>query len=374
MASSNSMNVSILNPSEQIRTVVEVLVRNLAHKKGMSVTLVLPERAEGRTDAAWDVRTTYYNDVLIPGIRYPVPGIGFLQTVASELERTDVFVAIDYDYLPSALAAVMGTRFEASIVLSNDALPGISWSYGNRGVDTLAKLYTHTIGRVAFAAADAVVGLGEYIRPELESLSCRTDVSIIPNGIDLDWFCPPDDGVSTRGDDTLQLLYVGRLDPVKGVSYLLKAHSELHSRGIDAHLTIVGSGTRRDAYEASVTELGIRDAVDFVGFQEDVRQYYRQADIFVLPSLSEGQPTVLMEAQASGLPVVSTDVGGARELVAAGRIVPTENATAIARAVEQLSTENLSARSRDAREHAIEKFSEDKMVKSYRSLFQKLEG
>jgi glycosyltransferase involved in cell wall biosynthesis len=108
----------------------------------------------------------------------------------------------------------------------------------------------------------------------------------------------------------------------------------------DAHLLLVGDGPERSAVRARAAELDLTDAVTFVGSvpQADLPALYRAADVFALSSDFDNSPNVVLEAMASGLPVVATDVGGVREFVAegvGGAVVPPGNAAALANALEQ---------------------------------------
>ncbi len=120
----------------------------------------------------------------------------------------------------------------------------------------------------------------------------------------------------------VQLLFVGRLVPVKGLSYLLDAVALLKARRVDVRLNIVGDGYHRPVLENAVRELGIECFVNFLGripFGPDLFKIYRMSDIFVLPSLSEGLPKALLEAMASGLPIIATSVGSVPDAVKDGQ-------------------------------------------------------
>jgi glycosyltransferase involved in cell wall biosynthesis len=115
-----------------------------------------------------------------------------------------------------------------------------------------------------------------------------------------------------------QLLCVGRLAPAKGQVLLIQALAQLRDRGLRFHLTLVGDGPDRARVEAQIAALGLRKSVTLTGAltQGQVRERFARADIFVLPSLAEGIPVVLMEAMSCGVPCVSTPVNGIPELIA----------------------------------------------------------
>lgn len=138
-----------------------------------------------------------------------------------------------------------------------------------------------------------------------------------------------------------RLVFVGRLAAAKGVPVLVDAFREVLRRHPDATLTLVGDGPERPLIEARATEAGISDALEITGYlsQSAVADRLGEGDVFVLPSFAEGLPVVLMEAMASGLPVVATRIAGVSELVedgVSGLLVPPGDATALAGAICRL--------------------------------------
>lgn len=138
-----------------------------------------------------------------------------------------------------------------------------------------------------------------------------------------------------------QLLFVGRLAVLKGLPILIDALGRLRARRPGIRLTIVGAGPEGAGIEARARAQGLGDHVRFAGYQppEQVSEWLRTADVFVLPSLAEGVPVAVMEAMASGVPVVATRVGGLSELVddgASGYLVPAGAPGALADRIESL--------------------------------------
>ena len=124
-----------------------------------------------------------------------------------------------------------------------------------------------------------------------------------------------------------RVLFVGRLDPVKGVVLLLQAFAAIREKHPDARLTVVGDGPARAALEEQAQHLGVVNETNFLGYrpQSEVADLLEEADMLVLPSFAEGVPVVLMEAMASRIPVIASQVAGVSELVedgVSGFIVP----------------------------------------------------
>lgn len=159
---------------------------------------------------------------------------------------------------------------------------------------------------------------------------------IVRCGLELALFQP----VTHQGTGN-RLLYVGRLAAEKGLPILLKGLPQLLQQCPDLVLTVVGDGADRGFLENLTAELGLANHVNFVGYQSQakVREHLSQTDIFVLPSFAEGIPVVLMEAMATGLPVVATSIAGISELVESGHngyLVPAGDSDALTQAIATL--------------------------------------
>lgn len=117
-----------------------------------------------------------------------------------------------------------------------------------------------------------------------------------------------------------RLLFVGRLDAVKGVTLLLDGFATLRVKHPDATLRIIGDGPDRAALEAQAQAQGMAGAISFMGYrsQSEVAQVLAETDVLVLPSFAEGVPVVLMEAMAARVPVVTSQLAGVGELVETG--------------------------------------------------------
>jgi len=172
-------------------------------------------------------------------------------------------------------------------------------------------------------------------------------------------------------------LFVGRLEPQKGVDVLLTAAAEAACAASPLTLWIVGDGSERAALEERARTLASPAlAVRFLGAVHDPSPYYAAADAFALPSRWEGLPLALLEAQAAGLPVVATDAGGITEALVdgvAGHVVPREDAGAFARAMRALGSERDRARAMgDAgARRARDEWSWERMVGAYEAVYER---
>ncbi len=163
-------------------------------------------------------------------------------------------------------------------------------------------------------------------------------IKVVHCGVHLDEFQPANIAHKAR----IRLLTVARLEPIKGLRYLVEACHLLRERGLDFECQLVGDGCERKHLEQLVREKKLESLVTFHGMvlPEKVLAFYRYADIFVLPSFREGIPVSAMEAMAMELPVVSTNVFGIPELVEdgiSGILVTPGSANELADAINILS-------------------------------------
>lgn len=194
--------------------------------------------------------------------------------------------------------------------------------------------------RFAFSNADRVLPVSFVLQKAIESYDVRARFQIVPNAVDLSLFHPCFD---YRPDNRpKRLLFVGLLDPShkKGLPFLFQALERLKEHKADWHLDIVGDGPARQEYESMTEDLGLVDRVTFHGLKtkEEVGKFMRKADIFVLPSPWENLPCVLIEAMASGLPIVSTLTGGIPEMIheGIGILIPPGDVTKLSRSIAQV--------------------------------------
>jgi len=205
--------------------------------------------------------------------------------------------------------------------------------------------------------ADEITVVSRHMLAALEKIpgAPMNRVTVVPNGIDPDFWQPgPADH---KAGDTM--LCAGRLEPVKGVDVLIAAFARIAAEVPRVRLVIVGEGSTREALTAQVEDAGLTDRVTFTGFldRDGLRNAYRAADLFVMPSRSEGFPIALLEAMSTGLPFVASDVGGVPEIATpqTGRCVPPEDAVALGAALVAAFTEgDLAKAGRDARSRAGE--------------------
>lgn len=199
--------------------------------------------------------------------------------------------------------------------------------------------------RQSLRGTDYAVAVCEAARQRFaaDGMHPRRALLAVPNGIRLERFRPADDVarqslVAELGLPTGSRIIgtVGRLQPVKDHALLLRAFAKVRVQVPEAALVIVGDGPLRAALEAQAEQAGLSDALRFMGDRHDVPRLLTGMEVFALTSTSEGYSVALLEACASSLPIVATDVGGNREIVRHGingRLVPSGDTAAIATAL-----------------------------------------
>ena len=198
------------------------------------------------------------------------------------------------------------------------------------------------------------------------------NVTVIYPGVDVTEFFP--DKVQ-RGTSTLGTAC--RLEPVKGLATLIDAISILAAHNSAIRLEIAGDGSLRSTLQERVDRLGISENVAFLGWRRDIASVLRSWSLFIQPSLDEGFAVSVLEAMASGLPVIASDAGGLRELVLDGKtglLVPSGNPTILAEKISVLLGDpGLMARMGEAgRLRAQEDFSLQQMVRGTVDLYDRL--
>jgi colanic acid/amylovoran biosynthesis glycosyltransferase len=217
-------------------------------------------------------------------------------------------------------------------------LGGFSFSLSEHGPDIFFQPTWWRLDE-KFRRASFVRCISDFCRSQAMIFAppeCWDRLHVIHCGVD-----PGQFGMRDHSGQGRRLLFVGRLSAVKGVLVLLHAMARLRRRFTDVVLTLVGDGPDRGRIERTVEALELKEHVALLGYRstEEVRELLVHADVFVLPSFAEGVPVVLMEAMASGVPVVASRIAGIPELVedgVSGVLVPPANSDALARAITRL--------------------------------------
>ena len=201
------------------------------------------------------------------------------------------------------------------------------------GLFTLRRLpFGRAMGRTIVRSCDAIYSVSSYNRDMLNDLlQSSVDARILPMGIHTRFFKPGSEAEPAKRQLELgrgrHILFVGKLSEKKGVAYLLEAFGLLKDEFPDTQLVIVGGGLLEGSLKDKAKTMGFGDRVQFTGFQpkERIKTFFEACDLAVIPSIidakgeTEGLPVVLLEALASGKPVVATNVGGMPDMILEGK-------------------------------------------------------
>ncbi|HBX68776.1 MAG TPA: glycosyltransferase family 4 protein [Chloroflexi bacterium] len=199
-------------------------------------------------------------------------------------------------------------------------------------------------------------------------------IEIIPNGVDVDHFAPVE-----RTWNPGRMLFVGRIVYQKGLDVLFQALGGLLD--LEWQLTLVGDGNQRPHLEAQARALGMLDRIHFTGWLtgEAVVEQYQRANLYVAPSRHEGMPNVVLEAMASGLPVIASQIAGNEELVTPGfngMLVPSGDAAALQSSLREMLTspERQQSMGAASRQRVVASYTWDVTAQQYLEILKNLEA
>ncbi len=199
----------------------------------------------------------------------------------------------------------------------------------------LGTAYERTVGRFILSQSARIIAVGPSVSKHLVRVGAPAGrIVVVPNGVDLRRFWPRHEMVQ---NDPPVIAFVARLIVNKGPDTLLSALLQLRHEGLDFKAIFIGDGPLRPRLEQRALPLG--SSVVFLGQQPDVAPHLRQADLLVRPSLTEGLPLGILEAMASRVCVVASDIDGNRDLVSDGRngvLVPVADVSRLADAIREL--------------------------------------
>ncbi len=300
-------------------------------------------------------------------IRYAVRGFLFAIQIQRK-RRYDLCLA--WSALPAGAVALLlriltGLRYIVRV--GGPDIPGFERRY--RMIYPLLSPFIRAIWYGSEKVIAKSHGEVEMIRRINRNANC----AVINNGVDVSLFKPRD---RRDPNETLRLVCVGRLIERKGQRYLIESVKSLIEEGIDVNVDLIGTGDARESYESQVKALRLTDHVKFLGYvpREEISRYYTAAHIFVLPSYNEGMSVAMLEAMASGLPVVVTPTAGTAELVDAGvngLFFQWGDVTQLTRHIRQLEQDrSLISRMGAASRAKAEHYSWEQAASQYQEMFR----
>ena len=244
-----------------------------------------------------------------------------------------------------------------------------------------------TFERLMSRVTDRIVAVSPAVRRELVDtfrIGSAAQYRVIPLGFDLTPFAAIDARARADARRALDLASnaavvatVGRLTAIKQPHLFLEVIARIAPTNPHVVGVIAGDGELRDELHARAAALGIADRVRWLGWRRDLPTIYAATDVFLLTSRNEGTPVALIEAMAAGVPGVSSDVGGVRDVIDsadAGAVIPFGDVAALAAAVDRL-LQDADLRRRTglhARARVLEKYSIDRLVRDIDAMYREL--
>lgn len=308
----------------------QILARKLA-ARGDNVYVLTYPHSDIRDQKGITVKTAY--TINIKGLRGFIFFLSCLFQLLLIVRKYDIEVIHAHFLIPPGLVAVLvGGITHRKVVVT---------VHGSDIFILTRNTLIRILIKYVLQKADIIAVVNEEIKNEILKLDiCGVPdkIRLTPNAVDLEKFKPTNKSTLFKeiGIEPQKpvILFVGNLVDQKGLNYLLDAKKEMQTPSV---LVIVGDGPLMKELQEQVNRDGIND-VYFTGARRDVDQIMPGADLFVLPSISEGSPISILEAFASGLPTVATNVGGIKELITpdVGLIAPPKDHAALKEAMDKI--------------------------------------
>ncbi|MCD6226142.1 glycosyltransferase family 4 protein [bacterium] len=234
----------------------------------------------------------------------------------------------------------------------------------------LDKIIFKHLSKIIWKKSKAVIANSQGLKKLAQKTAPYQKIKVIYNGIDTNEFKPTKNKTMSK---KLKILCVARLIERKGIKYLLKALGSLKKK--DFILTIIGDGEEKRTLVQLTKELRIDKKVKFLGPvpHSKIARHYQKNDLFILPSLNEGMSNTVLEAMACGLPIITTKVGGAKELIKDnGFIIKPKSVLALVDTIKKyLANPKLLATHGKNSQKKAKQMTWNKAAKSYLKIYQK---
>ena len=357
----------------------QLLARTLTRHGNEVVVLTRGQRglpAEERIDGVSVRRTPAFGPGAFRSLVWTLTATAWLRRQGRRFQ-----IAQCYQLLSPSHVGILAHRSGGHVTIMR---PACSGPFGD--IAEVRRLPLTNIRKRLLRRADAFVTLTEDIETELVEFGLGgVPFHRIPNGVDAALFSPvsPGEQAALRAalglpTDRVLCAFVGRLTRQKNPDLLLEAWSRCERS--QAHLVFVGDGPLRADLEQRNSRVPSTRRVSFTGAVPEVASFVRAMDLLVLPSQAEGISNSMLEAMACGLPVVATDVGGARDVLGgegkAGLVVPAGSSAALAEAITALTDSPALRREIGAAARTVieDRYDMKRVVAQYLSLYADLVG
>lgn len=298
------------------------------HAKNYNIFFLVPHTKGVKLKEVWQNVTIYrfryfwpekletlcYGSGIIPNLKRNrllyliLPFLFFFQfiNICLLIKKEKIDIVHAQWFFPSGLTASVAAKiFHKPLIFSSHGpdilnLSSVFWDKTRKFVIKQANLVTV----ISPFFIKNLIDLYPPVKDKIFSISMGIDTNL--------FFFQPN-----RNNEEPKLLFVGRLSPVKGVNYLIRALPRILEKFPKARLEIVGYGSQEKELKALVKNLSLENKIIFSGgvVNKELPKYYHKSSVYILPSLVEGLPVAIMEAMACGCPVIATSVGGVTDLI-----------------------------------------------------------
>ncbi|HID28004.1 MAG TPA: glycosyltransferase family 4 protein [Methanosarcinales archaeon] len=271
--------------------------------------------------------------------------------------------------IPSgAIAYLFKKEIPYVVSLRGSDVPGFNKRF------SLQYVFLKPIIKKIWSEASAVISNSAGLKQLALKTSPNQEIGIIYNGVDINKFKP----IEEKNNEIFTILCVARLIERKGIDYLINAIPLVLEKQRDVRLILVGEGNLENELKKLCKDLDLEEYVLFKGRVEhdDLPDLYSSSDVFVLPSKNEGMSNTVLEAMASGLPIITTDTGGTQELIKDnGIVVHVEDSKTIASAILHLADDYSLCKTMGTISRKIaDGLSWKKVAENYLEIYKKVTG
>jgi colanic acid/amylovoran biosynthesis glycosyltransferase len=307
-----------------------------------------------------------------------VPFLIFFQFIYTIrlIRQHEIKIILSNWIVPQALISILVKPFFPELRL-------VTISHGGDAAILNKNTALKFLARFILKRVHAVIAVSSFIQMKLNDTGFNEkEIHVIPMGVNLDSFRAKSNQIPQKKER--DLVFVGRLEKKKGLSYLIDAVKILEEKhSLYVKISIIGDGSQKTLLQNRVRELGIETQVIFLGAltHEEIIPHLTMSRIFVAPSINlsddvEGMPTVIMEALSVGLPVITTDAGGIKDVICHGQngiIVRQKSADDLSDAIKVLlqNTEYQNLLKINALK-TVKKYSYDNIARQYEKLILKV--
>ena len=313
------------NPTVMLKRPIAEIIMQL---KGNSIYLLTPkDLIKGTINIHYDkvknIKIYNYSIINPPIVssEWPIPiNPLFFFSVIKRLKYSDI-IHLWVPFYISNMSLILFKRLffpKKALYITMDTFPGLSFSM-NKIMDMLFRIYYKTIGKFIFSAATKIILYGNSMKKFALQVGIQEEkIEVIPTGVNVNTKNKTGDIRKEFhiNENSKIVLYVGLLNERKGIDIFINTALRLKNQNIT--FIIVGDGPNRKEFEKQASLNNLTEKIIFTGFRKDVHNFFQGSDLFFFPSRGEGLAGVIMESMIYGLPIVTSDIAGTRDLIKNG--------------------------------------------------------